>query len=56
MSLTSWKKINNDYVLLTYSDGSLVVVSAQDFERAFAPIVTAPYENVVRDFAKLVIV
>ena len=38
-------------VNLSYSDGTDVKVSKEDFDRAFGAIVNATKEDVVRDFA-----
>lgn len=42
---------NGNSVILKYSDGDIVFVKKSDFNRAFAAIVNATKEAVIRDFA-----
>lgn len=48
--LKDWA-LKDDYAELTYSDGDVLKVSKEDFNRAFGPIISASKEAVVRDFA-----
>jgi len=46
----TWE-IKGSVVVLTYDDGDQVNVSKTDFDRAFAAIINATKEAVIRDFA-----
>lgn len=47
--LNNWT-IEGNTVRLSYDKGDLIV-SKEDFDRAFGPIVSASYEDIKRDFA-----
>lgn len=48
-NLRMWT-IVGDKVRLTYEMGTLLITK-EDFDRAFGPIISASYEDVKRDFA-----
>ena len=45
------RELKGEYAYLTYSDNDVVKVSKEDFNRAFATIVNASKDAVIRDFA-----
>ena len=49
--IDQWEIGANDKVLLTYSDGDVVIVEREDFIRAMGAIINATKEDVIRDFA-----
>lgn len=53
--IEKWETAPNDKIFLMYSDGEIVVVEKADFDRAFAAIINATKEDVIRDFAVEVI-
>ena len=49
--IASWKKAANDTaVMLKYSDGDVVFVDIDDFNRAFGAIVNSEKDAVAHDF------
>ena len=51
INLKYWKYDDADRVRLVYSDGDIVYVTREDFNRVFGPIVSADKHDVIRDFA-----
>lgn len=49
--LKNWYYDEPDRVKLVYSDDKIVFVTREDFNRAFAAIINASKEEVIRDFA-----
>lgn len=52
--LLSWD-IFGDVAKLRYSDGSMLFIKKDVFNRAFGPIVSSSFETVSKDFAFLVV-
>ena len=49
--LNNWKIIDNNFVLLSYSDGDSFLIPVADFNRAFGAIVSGSKESIKRDFS-----
>lgn len=53
-NLLSWEEFP-EVVKLRYSDGSILIVDRERFNRSFGVIVSCTFDEVCRDFAKVVI-